>query len=65
MNDVTIDPVRVADIFCKKYPNVLAKIEETRLIKGKEPPDWPCWCFLPVKCWMLLFMDKSGLSFTH
>jgi hypothetical protein len=41
------------------------KIEDTRLMKGKGTPDWPYWCFLPVKCWMLLFMNKPGIAFTH
>lgn len=59
------DPVLISDIFCKKYLNVAANIEKVRLLRGKDIPDWPHWCFLPIKYWMLLFMDKPDISFTH
>ncbi|WP_160320076.1 hypothetical protein [Citrobacter freundii] len=34
MNDVVYDPVRIMDIPCKKYPQVIAGIEQIRMLKG-------------------------------
>lgn len=30
----------IADIFCKCYPEAVSGIENIRLMKGKEIPDW-------------------------
>lgn len=34
-------------------------------MKGREIPDWPYWCFLPVAHWMMLFMGKQRRQFTR
>lgn len=37
----------IADIFFKRYPEAVGGIENIRLMKGKEIPDWSYWYFLP------------------
>ncbi|WP_448886404.1 hypothetical protein [Citrobacter telavivensis] len=64
MDSYITDPGGIADILCRKYPQPVAKIEKIRLLKGKGIPDWPYWCFMPIPCWMMLFMDKTHIPFT-
>ncbi|HAF2404074.1 TPA: hypothetical protein H2W71_004133 [Salmonella enterica] len=65
MNNPMSNPIGIADAFCKKYADAMAKIESVRLMKGKELPDWPYWCFLPLPCWVALFMGKQHQSLTQ
>ncbi|MDO2431725.1 hypothetical protein Q2V57_09120 [Enterobacter bugandensis] len=64
MKNQAFDPICISDSFCKKYPEAVAQIEQTLLMKGRELPGWPYWCFLPVTCWMMLFMGKQHRTFT-
>ncbi|EGT0672643.1 hypothetical protein QZP89_00310 [Citrobacter werkmanii] len=34
------DPAGIADTFYKCYPDAVSGIENVRLMKGKEIPDW-------------------------
>ncbi|EIZ8585526.1 hypothetical protein MQY53_003097 [Salmonella enterica subsp. enterica] len=59
MNNPVFSPVDIADIFCKKYPGAMAKIERARQMKGREFPDWPYWCFLPMPIWTTLLINRE------
>lgn len=65
VNHQISDPVGIADAFCKRYPQAVAGIEKTRLMKDREIPDWSYWCFLPIAHWMMLFMGKQRRQFTR
>ncbi|EDV7402438.1 hypothetical protein [Salmonella enterica] len=39
------DPAGIADAFYKHYPDAASGIENIRLMKEREIPDWPYWCF--------------------
>lgn len=64
INNQIIDPVRIADAFCRQHPQMTANIEQVRLMKGKAFPDWPYWCFLPITRWLMLFMGGQKREFT-
>ncbi|EAS1760444.1 hypothetical protein BH012_19665 [Salmonella enterica] len=65
MHNAIMNPINLADSFCKKYPQAIAGIEQVRMLKGKDIPDWPWWCFLPEKCWLILFAaDRLDQPFT-
>ncbi|EBK0309952.1 hypothetical protein D3L32_20565 [Salmonella enterica] len=64
INNQIIDPVRIADAFCRQHPQVTTNIEQARLMKGKAFPDWPYWCFLPITRWLMLFMGGQKREFT-
>ena len=49
MNNFMFNPVGIADAFCKRYPEAISGIEKVRLMKGREIPDWPYWCFFSGK----------------
>lgn len=49
MNNFMFNPVGIADAFCKRYPEAISGIEKVRLMKGREIPDWPYWCFFAGK----------------
>lgn len=59
------DPTGIADAFYKHYPDAVSGIENIRLMKGREIPDWPYWCFLLESCWLILFMGKRRKPFTR
>ena len=65
MNNFMFNPVGIADAFCKRYPEAISGIEKVRLMKGREIPDWPYWCFFPESHWTMLFMGKQRSQFTR
>lgn len=34
--------------YSERYPAAWQQAEEMRLIRGKELPQWPDWCYLPL-----------------
>ena len=32
----------------KRYPGAWKVVDEMRSEKGREVPDWPAWCFVPI-----------------
>lgn len=64
MTTPIINSFCISDSFCKKHSEAVAKIEQIRLMKGRELPYWPYWCFLPVSHWMRLFMSHQQHHFT-
>lgn len=41
-------PKEILTAFGKRYPNAWRQADIFRQDKGKDLPDWPAWCFLPL-----------------
>ena len=49
----------------KKYSTAWKLADEFRADRGKDLPDWPAWCFLPLAGWYAItceLLDKEPLS---
>lgn len=46
--DDTPRPKRHLVEIARKYPQVWKQVDELRAARGRDLPDWPEWCFLPV-----------------
>ncbi len=44
-------PVRHLEAAGQLYPDAWSQIETFRTGRGKDLPDWPDWCFLPMAAW--------------
>jgi len=42
----------------KDYPRLNQKVNMFRAGKGKEYPDWPNWCFLPIAAWIAIITES-------
>lgn len=46
----------------KLYPEAWEQVDMFRASKGKELPDWPDWCFLPMAAGYSIISRDSGLT---
>lgn len=44
-------PVRIMIDTLKPYPSISQMVELFRAGRGKDLPDWPDWCFMPLGAW--------------
>lgn len=46
----------------KKYSSAWRRADEFRADRGKDLPDWPAWCFLPLAGWYAIVCEAQGVS---
>jgi hypothetical protein len=44
------------------YPNAWKQIDIFRRDRGKDLPDWPDWCFLPMAAWYSIVSADAGVN---
>lgn len=55
-------PVEHLNTAMKLYPNIGQKVDDFRAAKGKQLPEWPDWCFLPMAAWYAIVADSNGTA---
>lgn len=45
----------------RRYPSTGRIVDEFRRGRGKDLPDWPTWCFLPMAGWYAVVSHDNGL----
>lgn len=48
LNESLCRPVAALDAIGRKYPGAWKIVDQFRAGRGKDHPDWPAWCFLPL-----------------
>lgn len=43
----------------KLYPSTGKLVDEIRQKKGRDLPDWPAWCFIPMAGWYLIISNNN------
>lgn len=46
----------------KRYPGAWEKIDVFRQGRGKDLPNWPNWCFLPMTAWYAIVSASAGMD---
>ncbi|MCD2452364.1 hypothetical protein GO003_018410 [Methylicorpusculum oleiharenae] len=44
-------PIQQLNAIAKRYPNAWKQVDIFRQNRGKDLPDWPTWCFMPMAAW--------------
>ena len=47
-NDVSATPLRWLGELGRRHPDAWSGIEQLRGMRGRELPDWPSWCYVPI-----------------
>jgi len=55
-----LKPLEHLSAASKLYPNAWSQVEELVLGKGKDLPDWPDWCFIPMAGWYSIVSSATG-----
>lgn len=55
-------PVNHLNAASKLYPNAWKQVEDMLQAKGKDLPDWPDWCFLPLSGWYAIVSSDAGMQ---
>lgn len=53
----TLRPVQHLHTASKLYPNAWKQIDIFRQGRGKDLPEWPNWCFLPLAAWYAIVSE--------
>jgi len=48
------------DKYSHRYPGIWRMIDQFRAARGKDIPDWPDWCFLPISAIFSIVICQSG-----
>jgi hypothetical protein len=54
-------PREVLREICKSFPDVWKKVKMFREIKGKDLPDWPDWCYIPIAAGVAIATKGNNL----
>jgi len=54
-------PVKHLQEFNKRYPNASKFVDSFRKDRGKDIPDWPDWCFLPMSAYYAIVSAEHKL----
>jgi len=46
----------------KIYPNAWKQVDDLRSARGKDLPNWPDWCFLPMSGWYAIISAATGMD---
>lgn len=46
----------------RKYPGAWRQVDELRASRGKDLPDWPEWCYLPLAGWYAIVSAATGVD---
>jgi hypothetical protein len=58
MND---RPLHIMRDVLRMYPSVSRLIEQLLVARGRELPNWPAWCFLPIAGWYQILCVTFGI----
>jgi len=56
-------PITHLEMLGGEHPNAWLNIDKFRQGKGRDLPDWPEWCFLPMAAWIAIASDGGQVSF--
>jgi hypothetical protein len=56
-----IRPIQYLSIASKLYPNATKLVNELRDGRGKDLPNWPDWCFVPIAGWYAIVSAGHGV----
>lgn len=59
---MTLRPVDHLAAAMRLYPGAPGMIDCFRAGRGKDLPDWPDWCFLPLAAWYAIVSADAGLD---
>lgn len=46
----------------KLYPGAWRQVDQFRAGRGRELPDWPDWCYLPLSAWYAIVSTDAGVG---
>lgn len=58
-------PLEHLNAASKLYPDVWQQVNKFRLSKGKDLPDWPNWCFLPMAATFAIVSGGGNMPFNQ
>lgn len=47
-------PIQHLHALTRDFPGMGGQVDNFRLSRGKDLPEWPSWCFLPMAAWMAI-----------
>lgn len=62
VNVTTSSPVSHLVDANRLYPKAWRRADEMRAERGKNLPDWPQWCFLPLAGWHSIVCEEQGTA---
>ena len=55
-------PLNHLNAISKRYPQAWGQVDVYRQSRGKDLPDWPEWCFLPMAAWYGIVSADAGVD---
>jgi hypothetical protein len=55
-------PIKIMREELRGYPGASRMVEQYLLERGRELPDWPAWCFLPMAGWYQILCEEMGVD---
>lgn len=57
-------PKKYLDFYSRQYPGIWRLVDQFRSVRGKDLPDWPDWCFLPISGLYAIVTYLAGYNTT-
>jgi hypothetical protein len=58
----TPHPKKYLEEYGRRHPGIWRLVDQLRAARGKEIPDWPEWCFLPIAAVFSAVMSNTDLA---
>lgn len=58
----TLRPIRRLAETMYRYPDLARLVDDFRAGKGRDLPDWPDWCFVPLSAWAVVIRERGSLD---
>ena len=55
-------PKKHSDFYSRQYPGIWRLVDQFRSVRGKDLPDWPDWCFLPISGIYAIVVHQAGYT---
>ena len=55
-------PKKHLDFYSRQYPGIWRLVDQFRSVRGKDLPDWPDWCFLPISGIYAIVVHQAGYT---